>query len=93
MIKMDCCWIALVLAIVNLISLAVFFNYTIKIGGHDKAVLFTGNKNILPVNLKAQTNYLQTKEESSKWELENKIAELEKLVRSLTNPKKEEEKK
>ena len=81
--EMNCCWIALVLAIVNLISLAVFFNYSIRINGRDKAFLFTGNKKTLPINLKAQTNYHQSKEESYKRELESKVAELEKVITNL----------
>jgi hypothetical protein len=71
-LELNCCWIAVILAITNLISLFVFFNYSIKINGKDKAIQI--NKNSLPINWeKLQTNY--------PWN--NKIKELETMVKEL----------
>lgn len=76
-------WITALLVIAYPITVALLLGHTIRINGKDKAILFTGNKDVLPVNLKAQTNYHQSKEETDKWELESKISELEKKIESL----------
>ena len=73
--EIKCCEIALAAIIVNLISLLFFFGYSVRINGKDKAILFSGDKNVLPVNLQAPANYDKKYEE--------KISQLEKIVKQL----------
>jgi hypothetical protein len=59
--------------------------HTIKFNGKDKAILFTGNKDVLPVNLQAPVNYNKEKDE--------KILHLEEIVKQLQEQLKQNDKK
>lgn len=82
--EINCCGIALAAIIVNLISLLLFFGYSIKVNKGNNAFSFSGGKETLPVNFKEfQTNYnKKAEEEDNKFSLlEKKIEELEGIIK------------
>ena len=72
--EINCCGIALAAIIVNLISLLVFFGYSVKM--NKNAFSFSSDKKALPIMWKDfQTNYDKKYEE--------KISQLERTVNQL----------
>lgn len=74
--EIKCCEIALAAIIVNLISLLLFFGYSIKANKGDSGFSFSSDKKALPIVWKDfQTNYNKKNEE--------KILHLEEMVKKL----------
>lgn len=87
--EINCCSIALAAIVVNLISLIIFFNYTLKISGKDRAISITANKEVLPVNWKGEmhTNYNPSKKEKLILQLQDQIDSLKKQLEELKQDK------
>jgi hypothetical protein len=74
MVEINCCGIALAAITMNLISLLVFFGYSVKMNKGNSGFYFS--RDSLPINLKEfQTNYNKERDE--------KISYLEEMVKQL----------